>query len=76
MDLTVPVKAYVNVKNDIRYAIELMNKFDVNGIPVVDNEGSLLGIVCKNDILRDLARSSKVIAEIERKKKERRKIKA
>ena len=76
MDLTVPVKAYVNVKNDIKYAIELMNKFDVNGIPVVDNEGKLLGIVCKNDILRDLARSSKVIAEIERKEKERRKVKA
>ncbi len=76
MDLTVPVKAYVNVKNDIKYAIELMNKFDVNGIPVVDNEGNLLGIVCKNDILRDLARSSKVIAEIERKEKERRKVKA
>jgi len=76
MDLMVPVKACVNAKNDIKYAIELMNKFDVNGIPVVDNDGNLLGIICKNDILRDLARSSKVIAEIERKEKERRKVKA
>ncbi len=76
IDLTVPVKAFVNIKNDIKYAIELMNKFDVNGIPVVNNEGELLGIICKNDILRDLARSSEAIAEAKRKVKEERRVKA
>lgn len=76
IDLTVPVKAYVNAKNDIKYAIELMNKFDVNGVPVVNDDGNLLGIICKNDILRDLARSSKIIAKAEKKERERRKIRA
>ncbi len=75
IDLTVPVKAYVNAKNDIKYAIELMNKFNVNGIPVVDDESKLLGVVCKNDILRDLARSSKIMAKAKKKEEERKRVK-
>lgn len=75
IDATVRVKAYVNAKNDIKYAIELMNKFNVNGVPVVNDEGELLGIVCKNDVLRDLARSSRLMAEIEKKTKKERRMK-
>jgi len=33
-----------------------MKRYNVDGIPVVDEEGVVKGIICKNDIIRDLAR--------------------
>ncbi len=71
IDVTVPLKATVSNRDDVVKAIELMKKHNVDGIPVVDSEGRLQGIVCKNDILRELARTAKLRIEVVRKKEEK-----
>ncbi len=71
IDVTVPLKATVSNRDDVVKAIELMKKHNVDGIPVVDSEGRLQGIVCKNDILRELARTAKLRIEVIRKKEEK-----
>lgn len=67
VDVMVAVRVRVNVKDDINYAIELMRKYNIDGVPVVSTEGEVLGIVCKNDVIRDLARTAKIIAKAERR---------
>jgi CBS domain-containing protein len=63
MDVTVPLKEHVSPKDDVVKAIDLMNKHNVDGVPVVDEEGRILGVICKNDVLRELARTSRIRAE-------------
>ncbi len=71
IDVTVPLKVTVNNSDDVVKAVELMKKHNVDGIPVVDSEGRLQGIVCKNDILRELARTARLKIEVARKKEEK-----
>ena len=42
----------INVNDSIDKALELMDKFDINGMPVVNDENSLVGMVVKADIYR------------------------
>ncbi len=63
IDVTVPLKEHVKPKDDVVKAIELMQKHGVDGIPVVDEEGRILGVVCKNDVIRELARAARPRAE-------------
>ena len=44
----------INENEEIEKAIELMNKYDVSRIIVVDDEGKLSGIITKTDILKFL----------------------
>ncbi len=60
MDVMVPLNVTVSPKDDVVKAIELMKQHNVDGIPVVDEEGRVLGVVCKNDILRELARTARL----------------
>lgn len=76
MDVMVSIRVRVDVKDDINRAIELMQRYNVDGIPVVNAEGEVLGIVCKNDIIRDLARSAKAIEKVEREARRIEKVKA
>ena len=61
IDVTVPLKATVSPKDDVVKAIEIMKEYNVDGVPVVDEEGRVLGVICKNDILRELARTARVV---------------
>ncbi len=63
IDVTVPLKEHVSPRDDVVKAIELMQKHNVDGVPVADEEGRIIGVVCKNDILRELARTSRLRAE-------------
>jgi len=58
IDATVqlPENARVRPSDSIAKVIELMERYNVDGIPVVDEEGAVKGVICKNDIVRDLAR--------------------
>lgn len=42
----------INVNDSIDKALELMQELRVNGMPVVDNNGSLVGMIVKADIYR------------------------
>ena len=74
IDATVPLRdVYVKTSDDVVKAIELMKKHNVDGIPVVDEEGRLVGVVTKTDVVRELARTARlrikrgVTVEIEKK---------
>ena len=62
-DLMVEVKEAVKPDDDIMKVVEVMEREKVNGVPVVDEEGRLVGIVTKTTILREMARHSKKLEE-------------
>ncbi len=64
LDAMVPLRVHVSPRDDVVKAVELMEKYRVDGVPVVGEDGLLLGIVCKNDIVRELARTAKRRAEV------------
>ena len=67
-----PIREYVSPKDDVFKAIEVMKANNVDGVPVVDEEGRLLGTVTKNDILREMARHAEVAVRVaERVRQER-----
>ncbi len=59
-----PVREYVKPKDDVFKAIEVMRANNVDGVPVVDEEGRLVGTVTKNDILREMARHAEVAVQV------------
>ncbi|RLE61515.1 MAG: CBS domain-containing protein [Thermoprotei archaeon] len=59
-DAMVRVFETVKLTDTLDVVIELFKKYNIDGIPVVDEEGRIIGIICKNDILRELARRVKV----------------
>jgi CBS domain-containing protein len=61
--LTTPVEEYVKPDDDVLKAIQLMRKYNVDGIPVVDDKGAALGVVTKRDVLREMARHAEVALE-------------
>ena len=64
MDATVPLRdVYVKTTDDVIKAIELMREYNVDGIPVVDEEGRVAGVVTKTDIVRELARTARLRIE-------------
>lgn len=62
MHLTTPIEEYVKPDDDVLKAITLMEKYNVDGVPVVDEEGRAIGVVTKRDILREMARHAEVAA--------------
>lgn len=44
----------IGIEDDIKKALDLMNKNKINGAPVVDKYGNLQGVVVKADIYRFL----------------------
>ncbi|MET1159396.1 MAG: CBS domain-containing protein [Thermoprotei archaeon] len=53
----------IKSSEDVVRAIELMKKHNIDGIPVVDEEGKLIGVIAKTDIIRELARTAKLRLE-------------
>ena len=64
MDAMVELRG-VNVKtiDDVIKAIELMRKYNVDGIPVVDEKGRVIGVIAKTDVVRELARTARLRIE-------------
>jgi len=58
--VTTPVGETVRPDDDILKAIEIMRKYNVDGVPVVDEEGRALGVLSKRDILREMARHAEI----------------
>ena len=64
IDVTVPLHdVYVKTTDDVIKAIELMREHNVDGVPVVDEEGRVAGVVTKTDIVRELARTARLRIE-------------
>ena len=42
----------ININDPIDKALDLMDKFSINGMPVVDHKNALVGMVVKADIYR------------------------
>jgi CBS domain-containing protein len=64
MDAMVPLRdVHVKTSDDVVKAIKLMEEYNVDGIPVVDEEGRVVGVVTKTDIVRELARTAQVRIE-------------
>ncbi len=59
-DAMVPVKRTLTPKDTLLTAIQAFREENVDGLPVVDEEGRLLGVVSKNTILREMARHARV----------------
>ncbi len=65
--VTTPVPEAVNPDDDVLKAIELMEKYNVDGVPVVDESGRAIGVISKRDILREMARHAEVaLARVEK----------
>ncbi|GAB6147724.1 CBS domain-containing protein [Stetteria hydrogenophila] len=60
---TTPLQRYVSPKDDAFKAIEIMKESNVDGVPVVDEDGRVIGTITKNDILREMARYAEVAVE-------------
>ncbi len=58
-DAMVQVKKTLSPEDTIIEAIQAFKEENVDGLPVVDEEGKLVGIVSKNSILREMARHAK-----------------
>jgi len=64
LDALVPLRdIYVKTSDDVVKAIELMKQHNVDGVPVVDEEGRVAGVVTKTDIIRELARTARLRLE-------------
>lgn len=62
-DLAVEPPATVKPDDDIFKAIQIMKEYNVDGVPVVDDEGRLIGIVTKSSMIREMARHAKPLIE-------------
>ncbi len=59
-DAFTPINEKVYLSSNIKEAIQLMIENNVDGIPVIDKDNNLIGIICKYDIIRELARAGPV----------------
>ncbi|RLE67748.1 MAG: CBS domain-containing protein, partial [Thermoprotei archaeon] len=63
-DVLTPITATVSLDDSIRKAHDIINSNGIDGIPVEDERGGIIGVVCMHDLVRELARAAR---EIERK---------
>ncbi|OYT37579.1 MAG: CBS domain-containing protein [Desulfurococcales archaeon ex4484_58] len=58
-----PPDTYVKTSDDVVKAIEYMKKHNIDGVPVVDEDEKVVGVVAKTDIIRELARTARLRIE-------------
>lgn len=68
-DAMVPMEETVSLDERAERAVKLMFEKGVDGVPVVDERGNPVGVLCKLDIVRELARRAP-LKKIEREIKE------
>ena len=59
-DAMVPVEKKLTTKDTLITAIQALREEGVDGLPVVDEQGRLIGLVSKNTILREMARHARI----------------
>lgn len=59
-DATTPVKTALSPRDTVLKAIQALREENVDGLPVVDEGGRLVGLVSKNTILREMARHARI----------------
>ncbi len=64
-DVMVPLQETVKTSDSVAAAVEAMLRHGVDGVPVVDEEGNVAGVISKLDIVRELARSATLRKEKE-----------
>ena len=64
IDVMVPYRKYIPPNTLVAKAIDYMFMDRLNGIPVLSDDRSIVSIISKNDILRELSRRAKKIAEV------------
>ncbi len=80
IDATVPLQETILSTDDLVKAIEMMKKHNVDGIPVATPDGRVAGVICKNDVIRELARTALrrkelgLTLRIEKEKKEQKSV--
>ena len=62
-DAMTPVKKPIREDATIVEAVQAMKEQGVDGLPVVDSEGRLIGTLSKNSILREMARHARIRVE-------------
>ena len=70
-DAMVAIKEPLRPDETIIEAIQKMREQNVDGLPVVDEEGRLLGTVSKNSILREMARHARIARPAEAREEEK-----
>ncbi len=71
-DAMVSVKRTLKPEDNILDAIQAFKEEGVDGLPVIDSNGNLVGTVSKNSILREMARHAQVtISKTEEKREEK-----
>lgn len=63
-DVLTPITATVSLDDRISKAYSIISMNEVDGVPVEDERGRIIGVVCMHDLVRELARAAR---EIERK---------
>ncbi|MET1102278.1 MAG: CBS domain-containing protein [Pyrodictiaceae archaeon] len=58
IDATARIEEYVGAEEDVVEAIRLMHKHNIDGVPVAGRDGKPAGVICKNDVVRELARTA------------------
>ncbi len=71
IDAMVPYRKYVPPDTLVSRVLDMMKEADLNGIPVLSEGREIVSIISKNDILRELSRRARKMAEIEIKEKEK-----
>ena len=71
-DVMVPTRDVVETDETLENAINIMKKLNIDGLPVINKNGKVIGVVCKHDYIRELARSSKLTGKIKTKVREAR----
>ena len=59
-DAMTPVKTKLSPRDTVLKTIQALKEENVDGLPVVDSEGRLVGLVSKNAILREMARHARI----------------
>ncbi len=63
-DLMVPIRVSVGTEDPISKAYGMMERYRVDGVPVRDGEGRVIGVITKYDMVRELARRAVRVPEV------------
>ncbi len=64
-DVMTRVPVCVTFEDKVSSVFEHMLEYNVDGLPVIDSEGRVVGVVCKYDMVRELARAARKVEKVE-----------
>ncbi len=69
IDAAARTEEYVTQDQTLVDALKKMEELNLDGVPVRDQDGRVLGVVCKYDVLREIVREAKTIEEEKKEEK-------